>query len=77
MICEECKKEGKKSTIHISNTACTAMYFPEYYDENGIRHHHDNNLLSTDYRCSYGHVWIRDRMPPKCPGCNWPEEEKA
>jgi hypothetical protein len=77
MICEECKKEGKKSTVRLGRCTATLMGFDPYWDKEGVYHDHDGNTLMTDYRCSNGHSWCEISKPNKCPGCNWPEEEKA
>ncbi len=55
MICEECKKEGLKSTVHYNYSTSTAMYCPPYYDEDGKHHLHDMNTTCSNYHCSNGH----------------------
>lgn len=57
MICEECQKLNKKSTIAIGNSMMTAVYYTPFYDENGKYHNHDNNKKTTSYSCSNGHKW--------------------
>lgn len=57
MICEECQKLNKKSTIAIGNSMMTAVYYKPFYDENGKYHNHDANKKTTGYSCSNGHNW--------------------
>ncbi len=75
MICEECKKAGQKSRVTCHGGSTTAVYCAPYYDEDGTYHHHDMNIVTSSYECSNGHRWTTQRHP-KCPSCNWPDEEK-
>lgn len=63
MICDECKKEGLRSIVHIDYSAITAMFVPSYYDEDGKYHFHDLNGTTTMYHCSKGHVFAKTRYP--------------
>ena len=77
MICATCKAEGQTSTVigtGVSTT--TAMYYQPFYDERGVYHSHDHNVISIDYRCSRGHRWTETAPLPRCPGCAWPEGTK-
>lgn len=60
MICEQCKNEGKTSTIHEPMGGSTTLmaFSPGYYDEQGKYHATKNpNKTTYDYRCSNGHSW--------------------
>jgi len=63
MICEECKKEGIKSTISIGSSMSTLMHGSSGYDEDGRYYIHDPNIITTSYHCSRGHVWDVKREP--------------
>lgn len=58
MICEQCKSEGKKSTIIANGGGMTTLACThDYYDEDGKRHYHDPNYSIHGYQCSNGHTW--------------------
>lgn len=60
MICEQCQKEGKKSTItRPSGGFTTLMYSPPGYWDEGGKYHQSPNLNTTtySYTCSNGHSW--------------------
>jgi hypothetical protein len=72
MICEQCKLEGKTSTIQVGPTSSTCVYSPAFYDERGRLHQHDANSHTTQYVCSNGHHFSKTERYT-CPLC---EEEK-
>ena len=57
MICPQCKEQGLMSTVETGGCISTLVSYPTYYDENGERHHHDNNKIETNCRCSMGHLF--------------------
>jgi len=57
MICSECKKEGKKSTINVGVSSTTLMATHTWYDEDGHMRVDNPNQTTTAYRCSRGHSW--------------------
>ncbi len=59
MICPECAKEGKKSTVYEGISMSTAMFCQAYYDEEGRRHDHDSNRRTTEMHCSNGHHFVQ------------------
>lgn len=71
MICEECQKEGLKSTIRIGVSSSTLAYCPPFYDEEGRLHHHDPNINTINYSCSNGHNFSKSSKS-RC----WCEEGK-
>lgn len=73
-ICPYCKEEGNKSKLFESMSASTCMYSSPFYDEDGIYHNHDPNILTTDYKCSNGHIFIV-RAKIKCPNCKFGSEQ--
>lgn len=69
MICEQCKKEGKTSTVHLQSSSSTLLAFTPYYDEKGVYHSHDPNTHTMQYQCSNGHFFTEESKA-KCPNCN-------
>jgi len=59
MKCEQCVKEGKRSTITPGVSSTTLMgYTPWYYDEDGNLQTNPNpNKTTTELHCSNGHSW--------------------
>ncbi len=76
MICDECKKEGKISTIQIGPSIRTLMNYQNYYDEKGFAHFHDPNIDTTIYQCSNGHTWYKKTRMGEC-RCGWKAEEES
>lgn len=73
VICPTCKSEGKKSYVTPGGRMTTDMFYPPYYDEDGVYHHHDRNTVTADYSCSRGHQWTENQRN-QCPSCSWPDE---
>lgn len=71
MKCPTCVTEGEASRVYEGGSSSTAMYFAPFYDEEGRRHSHDGNRVTTQYRCSRGHSWASSRRG-SC-WCGWPE----
>ena len=69
MKCKECIKQDLKSSIYIEHTTITLMCASSYYDEDGLYHHHDSNVLTTGYKCSNNHKWSIDSKTPYMCGC--------
>lgn len=72
VICAACKAAGKTSRVEEHGGTTTDMYCPPFYDEKGVRHHHDYNAITTSFSCSNGHSWVEQRNAT-CPACDWPE----
>lgn len=75
MKCEQCVKDGKRSTVTPGTSYRTAMWCPPFYDADGAYHNHDLNSTTTEMRCSEGHSWIVT-MSGSC-WCGWPEKVEA
>lgn len=73
MICKECQKANQKSRISILGVATTDMLCPSYYDEEGVYHHHDINIITESFQCSNNHRWTTGKHP-RCPSCDWPND---
>lgn len=69
MICEQCKKEGRKSRVYAGTVSRTLMGRQTFWDEEGIPHVHDPNTEHRSYSCSRGHSWtvVIEKIP--CPTC--------
>jgi hypothetical protein len=70
MKCSECVKEGRTSFVYVGMSTVTAMYFPPFYDEQGVFHNHDGNTRTTSYNCSNGHLWVEAQEGMPCV-CGW------
>ena len=75
MICPVCKREDKKSTIRIHNTQSTCAYYFPFFDEEGRKHKHDGNRLTSDCECSEGHKFTAYYYR-KC-WCDWQRKEPS
>lgn len=75
MKCQECIELGQTSRVYPGASAVTCMGWQPYYDEDGQYHSHDPNTTITGYRCSEGHTWQRESLPP-CPNCLYGRREK-
>jgi len=78
MKCPRCVAEGRKSYVSIFPDVVTAAYYPPFYDEDGVYHHHDYNQRRRDYTCSNGHEWSEIILRPcPAPGCAWTNETET
>jgi hypothetical protein len=74
--CPVCVREGLESTLRGGNMSMTTdMYFPPWYDKEGVYHRHDGNTHTDQWECSNGHLLSRVRIA-KCPAGDWGGEEK-
>jgi len=70
MKCPLCIEEGKTSTLRehgLSRTMLGGNF--STHDEDGKRHHHNPNRVTTNYTCSKGHGFVVKRRTP-C-WCGW------
>jgi len=67
MKCPTCVAEGERSMVYVGSGTSTLMGVAAYYDEQGERHYHDSNRLTTYYHCSRGHDWMETTGPSPCP----------
>jgi hypothetical protein len=77
MKCKECQDSGKTSRVYPGGSSVTAMHCPAYYDENGVYHHHNMNVMTTHYECSNGHSWSESTRN-ECPArsCDWGKDKQ-
>lgn len=75
MICEQCKAEGKTSTVIEGMNSTTAAGYTPYYDEGGKYHYHNPNVTIYAYRCSNGHEFSKYERDV-C-WCGWPDKEQG
>ena len=75
MICDQCRKEGKKSTLICGPSTTTLIYCSPFYDEEGKLHHHDSNVTMSSYTCSNGHTFSLNSSG-SC-WCGWPNKDGA
>ena len=69
MKCPQCQEENKQSRVYPGASSTTLAYYPPYYDEDGKLHDHDNNIITTDCRCSNEHEWT-EKSNGSC-WCGW------
>lgn len=73
MKCPYCVEEGKRSKVYDLGGSVTLMGGNfSFYDENGIFHHHDPNMITSYYSCTNDHHWS-ERRKASCPTsyCDW------
>lgn len=68
-FCPECQKEGRSSTIRCLGQSSTLMGYDPFYDEQGIYHIHDPNIITRAFKCSNEHQW-EEKSLPACPAPN-------
>ena len=71
IICGQCKKHKKKSTIRLVSQDKPAQKLDIYWDEEGRQHFHNSNYNDEQYKCSNGHTFNIVYYPPDCPICGW------
>lgn len=75
MKCSVCEGLGLKSQVYPPSAwFSTAMFSQDFYDEDGVRHHHDPNRMGGPLRCSNGHQGHQS-LAHLCPApeCSWNE----
>jgi hypothetical protein len=55
MICPECQRFNQRSIIRITRTTPGSLAKDHYFDEDGVEHTHNPNVVVTEYSCSNGH----------------------
>ena len=73
MICEECKAEGRTSTVQSYGCSSALVSCHPWYDEEGTYHSHNSNRVTSGYGCSNGHIWtiVTNSRPCPAPGCSF------
>ena len=70
MKCPQCEVAGERSRVYpAGEVVAMGMGANDYYDEDGIYHHHDPNSTNKTYSCSKGHRWgwqYWQRCPADC-----------
>lgn len=59
VVCPTCAEAGQKSMVIAGQSTTTLMRSHTLYDEEGNRFVLNPNKITTDYRCSRGHVFQR------------------
>lgn len=70
MTCEKCQDEQQLSQVLVLGSVTTLLGYAPYYDEVGIYHDHDPNLVRSNYLCSKGHSFDTTKLKP-CPNCDY------
>ena len=72
MKCPECIATNQRSMVHDQGSWTTAMGWSPYWDEDGNRHVHNPNTITTGYHCSNGHDWADEsKRPCPHPSCDY------
>jgi hypothetical protein len=71
MKCPVCVEAGDKSTVRDHGQASTLMANLPFFDEDGLRHHHDSNRKTSAYSCSRGHRFEIVVYKTPCQSCDW------
>ena len=61
MKCPECVAEGERSQVDCLRGSTTLMAWRSYYDEDGNYHSDNPNKVTTQYKCTRGHLWSETR----------------
>jgi hypothetical protein len=74
VTCPTCSAAGQRSTVRITTSATKAALADKlptdhFWDEDGVEHHHNPNIIRTDYMCSNGHRFY-ERSSWEC-GCGY------
>ena len=75
MICPICASAGTRSTVRITTDLLKAALSDKqpvthYWDEDGVEHSHNPNIIRTDYTCSNGHRFF-ERSSWECGACGY------
>jgi hypothetical protein len=72
MICEKCKRTGKKSKVFPKGSQTTLMAWSgDHFDENGNFVNCDGNTRTELFECSNGHRWQTNSQYGKVVATLW------
>lgn len=78
MLCPTCQSSAQRSIVRVALIDGAALGVANvkrreptdhYYDEDGVEHSHNPNVVVTIYMCSLGHRF-QERSSWQCP-CGW------
>jgi len=73
MKCPKCVREGRRSNFFFSTYVTSSGWTTQqYYDPDGVLHHHDESHEERAYRCGHGHQFLQS-IPHSCV-CGWKQE---
>lgn len=73
VICQRCVNQGTQSVVRSQLQVARRDRFPdEFWDEEGVEHHHDPHFNTRTFRCNNSHTWSVE-MKKRCPaeGCDY------
>lgn len=70
MICKKCQEAGLRSTIRVLGTKKGQVPKDFFFDEDGVEHSHDPNIVTTLLRCSNGHR-MEEKSSWGCGACDY------
>ena len=76
--CPECVEQGQRSKVFEQGSTKTLLGWRPFWDEDGKRHSHDPNTVTSYYKCSNGHVWgTKSKVPCPNPDCDYGKENPS
>jgi len=80
-FCLRCHRENKRSKVFSLGGHSTAMANAdgeEFWDEDGVWHRHDVNVVTQMFQCSNLHRW-QEKRRHRCPApdCDWNRDVKS
>lgn len=73
MKCPECVEAGQTSKVFSRGSTRTLLGGGgPFWDEDGTRHEHDPNIVTSGFECSNGHMWAtKGKRPCPAPDCKY------
>lgn len=70
MKCSECAEASQVSKVFSRGSTSTLLgYSGSYWDEDGVRHDHDPNTITSGFECGRGHLWAV-KSKRRCPAAD-------
>lgn len=76
MFCPTCQNSAQRSTVRIIVDKTIKSIYRDipptdhFWDEDGVEHSHNPNVIVTNYVCSLGHKFS-ERSSWECTSCGW------
>ncbi len=70
MICPTCSTTNQRSTVRVIRTTPGKLEKVHFWDEDGVEHYHNPNVIVTELECSNGHRFA-ERSSWECSVCGY------
>lgn len=70
MICPTCSAAGQRSTVRVIRSTNPGQPKDHFWDEEGVEHFHNPNIIVTELECSSGHRFA-ERSSWQCHECGY------